>query len=204
MFLHVTTMIEGRKGDKLLMRIGGMAFPHVAVMDVDGTVVREHSQAPTVEAFKQTGAAGYQRLEMRKKAAAGDRDAILELALSRAQAGQITSRRLEREVARAGELTPAEQQRCHRTLTALRFDEAKIFAQGAWFARMLAKGLVPEGDERQTAFFLEILKWAEFQEDAAAYERALKEMRRMHGKDERVAEFFEMADRKLAELKAAK
>jgi len=201
MFLHVTTMIEGRKDDELLMRIGGAGFPHLVVMDVDGSVVREHAAAPTVEAFKQTGAVGTQRLALRKKAAAGDRDAILELALARATAGQITSRKLAREVARAGELTPAEQQRYRKTLTTLRFDEAKIYAQGAWFARMLADGLVPEGGERQTAFFLDILKWAEFQEDVATYERALKEMRRMHGEDQRAAEFFAMADSKLAELK---
>jgi hypothetical protein len=203
MFLHVTTMIEGRKGDDLLMRIGGAAFPYVAVMDVDGSVVREHNAAPTVEAFKETGAVGRKRLELRKKAAAGDRAAILQFALARATAGQITSRKLEREIARVGELSPAEEQLYKRTLTTLRFDEARIYAQGAWYARMLAAGLVPEGDEKQTAFYLEILKWAEFQEDVATYERALEEMRRMHGEEKRVAEFFEMADSKLAELKAA-
>lgn len=204
MFLHVTTMIEGRKDDELLMRIGGAAFPHVVVMDVDGSVVREHMGAPTVEAFKESGAVGYQRVAMRRKAAAGDRDAILELALGRAKAGQITSRKLEREIKRAGELTPAERERYRKTLTTLRFDESKIYAQGAWFARMLGEGLVPEGGEQQTAFYLEILKWAEFREDVAIFERALKEMRRMHGEDERAAEFFKMADAKLVELKAAK
>jgi hypothetical protein len=203
MFLHVTSMIQGRKDDELLMRIGGAAFPHLVVMDVDGSVVREHSAAPSVEAFKETGAAGRQRLALRKKAAAGDRGAILEFALARAAAGQTTSRKLARAIARAGELSPAEDQLCRNALTTLRFDEAKIYAQGAWFARMLADGLVPEGEEKQTAFYLEILKWAELQEDVATYERALKEMRRMHGEDKRAAEFFAMADRQLAELKAA-
>jgi hypothetical protein len=202
MFLHVTTMIEGRKDDELLMRVGGAGFPHMVVMDVDGSVVREHAAAPTVEAFKESGAVGKQRLALRKKVADGDRAAILELALARATAGQITSRKLVREIARAGDLTPAEQERYRKTLTTLRFDEAKIYAQGAWFARMLADGLVPEGQEKQTPFFLEILKWAEFSEDVAAYERALREMRRMHGEDPRAADFFAMADEKLAELKA--
>lgn len=203
MFLHVTTMIEGRKDDELLMRIGGAAFPHVVVMDVDGSVVREHNAAPSVEAFRETGEAGKARVALRQRAKAGDRNAILQFALARATAGQITSRKLAREIARVGELSPAEEQRCKQTLTTLRFDEAKIYAQGAWFARMLADGLVPEGDDKQTAFFLEILKWAEWQEDVAAYERALAEMRRMHGEDRRAAEFFAMADQQLAELKAA-
>ena len=96
MFLHVTTMIQGRKDDELLMRIGGAAFPHLVVMDVDGTVVREHRAAPSVEAFRQTAEAGKARLALRKKAQAGDRDAILKLALERATAGQITSRKLAR------------------------------------------------------------------------------------------------------------
>lgn len=203
MFLHVTTMIEGRKDDELLMRIGGAAFPHLVVMDVDGTVVREHRAAPSVEAFRETAEAGKARVALRGKAQAGDRDAILKFALARATAGQITSRRLVREIARAGELAPAEEQLYKKTLTTLRFDEAKIYAQGAWFARMLADGLVPDGDEKQTAFFLEILKWAEWQEDVATYERALEEMRRMHGEDQRAVEFFAMADRQLAKLKAA-
>jgi hypothetical protein len=203
LFLHVTSMIQGRKDDELLMRIGGAAFPHLVVMDVDGSVVREHSAAPSVEAFRETGKAGQARLALRRKAEAGDGDAILELALARAAAGQTTSRKLARAMARAGELSPEEEQLCKKTLTTLRFDEAKIYAQGAWFARMLADGLVPEGDEKQTAFYLEIMKWAEFSEDVATYERALKEMRRMHGEDQRAAEFFAMADQQLAELKAA-
>ena len=202
MFLHVTTMIEGRKDDELLMRIGGTAFPHLVVMDVDGSVVREHAGAPTVEAFKESGAVGRKRLALRQRAAAGDRDAILELALARATAGQITSRKLAREIERAGDLTPAERERCEKTLTTLRFDESQIYAQGAWFARMLADGLVPEGTEKQTTFFLEIMKWAEFAQDVATYDRALKEMRRMHAEDPRAAPFFQMAKEKLAELKA--
>ena len=203
LFLHVTTMIEGRKDDELLMRIGGAAFPHLVVMDVDGSVVREHRAAPSVEAFKESGEAGKARIALRRKAKAGDRDAILQFALARATAGQITSRKLAREIARAGELSPAEEQLYRKTLTTLRFDEAKVYAQGAWFAGMLADGLVPEGDEKQTAFFLEIMKWAEWREEIATYERALKEMRRMHGEDQRAAEFFAMADRQLAKLKAA-
>ena len=46
------------------------------------------------------------------------------------------------------------------------------------------------------------MKWAEFSQDVATYERALKEMRRMHAEDQRAAPFFAMAKEKLAELKA--
>ncbi|MHC4549948.1 MAG: hypothetical protein ACYTEZ_14345 [Planctomycetota bacterium] len=200
MFLHITTMIEGREDDDLLMRIGGTAFPHLVVMDVDGSVIREHRAAPTVEAFRETGEAGRQRLALRASAAAGDRDAILKLAFARADGQQITSKRLRREVARAGRLTAEEQERFAKALTGLLFAEAEVCAQGAWYLRMEKEGLVPQEVEPRTQFYVGILKWAEFQEDAAIYGRALEEMRKMHGEEPRAESFFRMARRKLAQL----
>ena len=86
MFLHVTTHIEGKKNDDLLGKKGGTGFPYLCVMDNQGDVIAK-PMGRDVPAFKQSLTDGQKYLDLRAKAASGDRDAKIEFTLLRAKMG---------------------------------------------------------------------------------------------------------------------
>jgi len=199
-FLHVTAMIEGRKDDDLLARLGGRSLPWMAFLDCDGTVLASHDGAPTVAAFRETLADVTRTFALRDKAAAGDRDAIVAYALDQARRFRINSRQLRAEMARAGELKPDEQAAYRAALRDLLFEEADHYARGEWYARMEKDGLVPEDERQRTDFYLGILAWAEFQGDVETFKRALGEIRKLHGDKEQAAGFFRQVEEKLKDM----
>ena len=201
-FLHVTSLIEGRKDDTLLLRMGKESWPAVLILDEYGGILADHRSAPTVEAFRATAAPALRRFELRKKALEGDRDAAYAYAMERAERDQMTSRELRREMERLAPLSEKEQERFKAALTELLLGEAELFAQAEWFARMEKEGLVPDGLEGKLNFYIHLLGWAEFREDPAEMERILGILKELVKGQPGVEGFFAKAEAKLADLKA--
>jgi len=89
-FLHITTRIEGRKGDDLLSdKADRVSFPTLMIMDKDGTVVARHTQDFSVPEFERMARNAQAVVDLRKKAAGGDSAAKADLALMEVRSGVL-------------------------------------------------------------------------------------------------------------------
>jgi len=201
-FLHVTTLIEGRKDDNLLLRMGKKSWPTVLVLDEYGGVLADHRSAPTVEAFRETAAPALRRFALRKRALEGDRDAVYAYAVERAGRGQLTSPQFRREMERVAPLSEKEQKDAKALLTELLLGEAELYAQAEWFARMEKEGLVPTDLEGKLNFYVPLLGLAEYRENPAEMERILGILKELLKDQPGTEGVFDKAEEKLADLKA--
>jgi len=117
-FLHVTTRIEGRKGDDLLTaKTGSALFPTIMILDSTGDPLLTITRAATsvwgragmpVRVYAQKLAACERYVALREKAAAGDTSVQLDLAVAGVRIGKLKVAVLDEAVAGV-QLTPEQQ-----------------------------------------------------------------------------------------------
>ncbi len=202
MFLHVTTQIPGRSHDDMLGTVGGRGFPHLCVLDFDGSVLATHGGDRSAEGFKKTTSKAMAFVDLRKKAGSGDNNAKIDFAILRGEMGQLSVADLQRELGALGKLSPAQEKSLGGVLANARFDEIQKTAVGEKCAGMLAQGLIPADEQKRGSFWLQIVEYADFRRDADLYEQALEGAKAVYGGNPQAAAFFKQKESRLAELKA--
>ncbi len=202
MFLHVTTQIPGRANDDLLGKVGGRGFPHVCVLDADGGVLATHGGDRSAEGFAKTAGKAMEFVDLRKKAESGDKTAKIDYAILRAEMGRLTVAELHGELSALGKLSPAQEKALGGVLANARFDEIQKTAVGEKCAGMLAQGQIPADEQKRGSFWLQIMEYADFRNDATLYEQALEGAKAVYGGNPQAAGFFKSKETRLAELKA--
>ncbi len=203
MFLHVTTQIKGRKDDDLLGKKGGRGFPFLCVMDDQGNVLAQHEGDRTAEAFEATVGEAQKFIDLKKRAASGDKPAGIDYALARCRKGQINFEELSKELKPLGKLT-AEQQKAFDGLKADDLVRQTLDVEvGRKFAEMQSKGIIPVDEEQEQRFWEHIRSYAETTKNVKVFETWLAFMKTKFGSHPNAKPYFEAQEQKLAEMKAA-
>jgi len=186
--MHVTTHIEGHKDDDLLDRKGGTGWPYIVFMDANGDVITE-ADGRSVEDFRKTGAKIVKLGELRKKAAAGDEAAVIELALLEGELGLAKYAEVEKRLA-GKTLTDAQK----ATLTELHANSAvkdvlESLTPGggedalrAATEKLLAlkkEGLAPTSPQLRFPFYNLLLRYGMMEKDPDLATDALNELKKM-------------------------
>ncbi len=211
------TRIEDREDDELLYDLGGREHPSVFFLDAEGSVIARHdAEDPSVKALEETGGKVARSLELRKKAAAGDEAAQLDLLIAQCDLGVIEFSDLEGEV--EGKTLAPEQERAIGTLRAdatvsdmqavLRKnrDQAAKDLVAEEFVALYRKGTHPGRASSRRFYWIVIAGQAVAKKDAAMLKDAIAGLRAAHGAEPppHVAKQLEELDGKLKELEAAK
>ena len=212
-FLHITTRIEGRKNDDLLQKMGFRGFPSFAVLDVEGEIIAKHNGARSAEAFQETLDQAAKFIDLQKRAAAGERGAIIELALMECQMGRIKLAECEARLSDVGELNDEQK----ATLAGLRVDgkiqeqldklnsdrsQATFEAAAKVFLGMLEAGEKPSGGMAKNVF-TQVRAGHSMRTENAAEAEAIHEYLKQELKDTPKAQgFLDRLAGRIADLKA--
>ena len=146
-----------------MQKKGFRGFPSFAIMDAEGEVIAQHNGARDASGFQESLDKAAKFIDLQKRAAAGERDAIIELALVECQMGRIKIAECEARLKDAGELNEAQK----ATLAGLRIDgkvnaqleklqggggQAALEAAAKEFLGMLNAGEIPSGGMARNVF----------------------------------------------------
>ena len=147
-----------------MQKKGFRGFPSFAIMDTEGEVIAQHNGARDASGFQESLDKAAKFIDLQKRAAAGERDAIIELALVECQMGRIKIAECEARLKDAGELNEAQK----ATLAGLRIDgkvnaqleklksggggQAALEAAAKEFMGMLKAGEIPSGGMAKNVF----------------------------------------------------
>jgi len=197
--LHEVSAADG--GRAALAEAGGEHAPHFAWLDRDGTLLFPHDVSRTVAAFASMGARADRFFSARAAAREDDTAAQLDYAIERAAVGRMTLHALQREITRLGPASDPQRARLEEIRPALEFERVRRALKGERYLDLMRSGFVPAGVGSKTEFFVEILRFAEYTEDAELYARMLARLRRLHGGHDHAAAFFAEAERTLERLR---
>ena len=198
-FLHITTQIEGRKHDDLLGTVGGRGFPSFFFLDAKGEVVGQvQGSDRTAEGFAESAKQAQEFIDVRNKAAAGDKGAKFKYALARAGMGKLTVEEFKKEIKGVGKLSDADQAAYNGALADLMVDEIQATAVGERFAKMLSEGLVPVDNMKQVNFYWALFGYAEHVKDVALMGKAFTGLQTAAGDDPRFVRAVQNAEQRLA------
>ena len=215
MFLHVTTRIEGKKNDDLLGKKGGGGFPYLCVMDNQGDVIAK-PMGRDVPAFEQSLTDGRKYLDLKVKAATGDREATIEFTFLRTQMGNVGYDELVKTIEEIGKLTPEQTERYNALRGDAKYNDImKKYAETARespdaaratamtsFVEMYKQNLVPSG---RTAgrFWRMIAGEAQKNMDPEMFEVAYNALEKQFGDDTRYRGYLDQMRAKVVDLKKA-
>jgi len=203
-FLHITTHIEGRKDEDLFGTLGGRGFPTFFFLDAKGDVVAQHDGPRSAEGFAATKEKAQEFIDLRNKAAAGDKAAKFKYTLARAGMGKLTVAELQKEIKGLGKLSDADQATYRSALAELMVDEIQQTAVGERYAAMLKDGLVPSDAQKQVQFYWTIFGYAEYSKDVTLAGKALAGLKTAAAGEARYARALDNADQRYAKMKEAK
>jgi hypothetical protein len=210
LFCHITTHIQGEKHANLLEEKGGEGFPHIVFMDAEGSVLAVHEDDRTAEAFAKTGAKAKTFMELKAKAAKGDKTAKVDLIIAQLDMGQIKAADAEKQLKEAGALTKEQQAKLDAIMVnATVMDivkgiesEAEAKTAGKKFYEMQKAGKpAPTSDQAMQPYFILGMGAAEEAKDAATFEKNLNALKAKFGSNPQAQKFFEAKEKKLEELK---
>lgn len=111
LFCHFTTKVKGDKHQGLLAEKGGDKFPHLAMLDAEGSVLAVVASEPTLEALKKSASRAHAVATLRRKAAAGDKTSQFELLVADYEAGQLPGSVLDKRLEKIGKLSEEQRDR---------------------------------------------------------------------------------------------
>jgi len=198
-FLHVTTHLEGRKHEDLFNQLGGRGFPTFFILDSEGKVVGQVGER-TIEGFTATAKAAQEFVELEKKAAAGDKAALFDVALARARMGQLTASELTATLGKLGQLTAEQEKEYKGVLAGLLMEEVQRTAVGDRFLQMEKDGLVPTDEQQRGMFYYNIWNAAAYRKDVQNAERALTQLRELWAGNDRYKAFLANCEKQRAAM----
>jgi len=212
LFLHVTTRIQGAKYDDLLTEKGGTGFPHLAFLDASGEVIAEHNGPRTVPAFRKMLAKAKRIVELRAKAAAGDKAARIDLLILETSLGKreladlkdlLEEEGLEPDEAQKAALLGLETDESVREI-AEDFQRAKDDRTRARVRQELVAvfrgGGRPHGDMEQEYFWALLLMEGVESGDRELLRAAIEGAKPLAAESPNVANALSNAEKKLGEL----
>jgi len=210
MFCHITTQIQGEKYGDLLSEKGGNGFPYLVFMDQNGDVLAVHEGKREVDAFSETAKKAQEYVDLKKKADAGDKKAIVEVVFRELRGGRMKLDVADKKLAGI-ELSDDQK----KELEQLRADvevgdilhavktNADVPDAGKKFAERKKAGKPAPSNEQFVQYYWQfIMTYAEQEKDPALYEDALKALKEKFGKNPKAKAYFDKADKTLEKLKA--
>jgi hypothetical protein len=211
-FCHITSRVEKDPDQDLLQKKGGRGFPHIVAMDADGNVLAEHEGPPTVAGFTQTMAKAQTFIDLKKKAAGGDKAAQVELLLLQAERGHLPPEEIRKRMGQVA-LTDAQKAKIEgyladadirAVLETVNASPATQQAAGRKFLEMRKAGKpAPTGDQEAFAYWLLIMTFAESDKNTAAYEEALGALKTKLAGNPNAKKFLDDKEAVLKRLKEA-
>jgi hypothetical protein len=211
------TRIEDRADDELLYDLGGREHPSIFFLDAEGGILaRPDADDVSVKALEETAAKVVRSLDFRKKAAAGDAAAKVDLAIVQCDLGVIEFSDLEGEI--EGATLTAEQERAVGTLRAdatvtdmlavlkKNRDQAAKDLAAEEFAALYRKGTHPARPLNRRFYWQVLAEHAAGAQDAAMLRVAIEQLRAAAGAEppERLARQLKDLEAWLKKLEAAK
>ena len=187
MLLSIETHIEGRKHDRLLAQKGFRGFPSIAVLDANGDVIAKELKSRDVAGFEGLAQAATGFLELKKKAAGGDREAQIDFAIARTSLGHIDYEDLQEILEPFGKLTTEQQKQVmgfeanekvgkvlapYRRMRPNKEEMAEITDK---FLELRKAGFVPTDQQLTMTFWNYLTQRAKTTGDAALLEGCLKD-----------------------------
>ncbi len=211
LFCHVTSHVKGRKYDGLLSEKGGRGFPHLVAMDSEGNVLAVHDGPRTAQGFAATMAVAKEFVELKKKAAAGDKEAKYRVLVHGIKMGSLSPLEAEKSVNELGPLAKERQEELSGLLADLAVrdvlkgvgpDPTSQLEAGRKFMEMKRAGKPPpSGDGEVQAYWILMMRHAESRKDAAIFEEALNALKARFGGVPQAQQFFKTQEEKLRKLK---
>lgn len=212
-FLHVTTRISTDKHQDLLQKKGGRGFPHMVVMDSDGTVLAKVGQrniAGFQAAVTKATEIKTKLADLSKKAEEGDEAAKKELVKTYFQMGKYKSAAdAKKAIADMG----LKEEDFANELGVMQIDgiianirsREDVPAAQAKIGALAEKGVMPPRGQTRTfqAFWVLTMDYAKGKNNVALFEKALGEMKAVFGSNPRAAGFFQQKEAELQQMKAA-
>ncbi len=221
MFLHITSQIEGRKDDGLLSKKGLNSFPSFVFLDAGGAMLAKHQATSmadmSMEGFERTASGPVKEyLDLKAKAASGDKGAIVQLALKEATMGSIADGETLKKRLAGMELTAEQKTTVSGLMTDFKFAKA-LKAANALFKtdqatarKQLGAAIVKilNAGEMPTKKYAGLLRFAFGyclkEGELGAAEKALEGLNAAFGDSPRAAGMLDAFKTRLAEAKAEK
>jgi hypothetical protein len=207
-FLHVTSHVEGRKGEGLFGEYGGTGFPTLMYLDASGKKLADQN-VRSVEGFRKTATSLTAMTNLRARIAKGEKGLGPELLIAELNLGQVEFADAKKRFASFKKMKPAVKKQIAALLVDAEVDSLfksagsdreKFEALGEVFAKMVKDGRVPTGNSA-TMFWSSVMGYAEGKADAGLYEKAYNFLYQKYGSDERYADHFKDLAKKLAAMK---
>ncbi len=201
LFLHNTSSLKEEPYPDLLQEKGGRGFPYLVFLDAEGNVIARHEAERTVERFQATRSRAEAFLELRKKAAQGDRAAKIDLLAARAELQPITLEAAKAEAAALGALSPEESAKLEPAFLSLEVRGILMTREGAGpkLVELWKAGRVPTGGVAR-GFWSGLASQAIDSKDRALLADLLVRLRKDYGADERWKPMIESLEKRLEGL----
>jgi hypothetical protein len=201
LFLHNTSRLKEEPYPDLLQEKGGRGFPYLVFLDAEGNVIARHEAERTVDRFQATKARAEAFLELRKKAAQGDRAAKIDLLAARADLQPMTLEAAKAEAAALSALSPEESARLEPAFLSLEVREIVMSREtsGPKLVELWKAGRVPTGGIAR-AFWSGLASHAIDSKDRALLADLLARLRQDYGTDERWKPMIESLEKRLEGL----
>lgn len=209
-FLHVTSHVDGRPLDDLLMdKAERPSFPSFLFLDAAGEVVCEYAGAPDVKGFARAAQRVRHFLELKQRKAAGDAAVDIDLAITAAELWRMDVAELE-EALEEKELGEADRKRVRQLQVNAEVEETLPYVRGLKdrderlaatedLVTLHAGGVDP--DSAGTLQYWELLaEYGMEKGDARLLADAIAALRGYAGEDPRLAGRLEAMEARLKEL----
>jgi hypothetical protein len=215
LFVHITSRVPGDKHQDLMKEKGGTAFPYVAVLDAEGEVVARHRGKRTASGLREFGDKALAFVEAKKKAAAGDKRAKVQLAILRLDL-DLDKHSLEDAqtyVRDLGDMTEEQEKHVEGLLTSIEVNDLSTKTRGNRAAQVEAgqkcidmkeAGRLPTDFTAVVGFWHLVSLKALSKRDVPLYEESLGALRKACGDDPFFKDFLDGKEKALAELKEPK
>ncbi len=174
-------------------------------------MIAKHEGRRTGTAFAETGKKAKAFLELKAKAAKGDKDAKIELLIAQIEFGHLEADEAKKQVEKLGNVSDEQQKKLDAamaglevmaTLKTITRDPATQTAAGKKFYEMNKAGKpAPTGDMEAQAYWILMMNYAEKEKDAETFGTALEALKAKFGSNPRAAKFFQAQEKKLEALK---
>jgi len=211
-FLHVTTRIDDRPNDGLLIDKGGTGFPTLMYLDENGTVLGRPG-GRDVESFDTGLVTATETVnnikDLKKRIAAGDKAAANELFIIEMNLGKYDLAELKEKAKGLKKLTKEQKAELAGYMLNLRVEdvlktagrtEESLAAAGKKLMAIKAEGKLPTGDTLGSFWFV-LMGYAEAEKNADLFEEALAALKVFYADNSRAMDFLNKKDAVLKEMR---
>lgn len=202
LFCHITSQVETDSHQNLLSEKGGQGFPHFAIMNASGDVLKIHQGSRDVAGFTASvneAAQTNAKLKELTAKAKTDKAAAKELFFLKLELGHLGYEAAKKQ---AGELTLTDDEKAglKGQLASLRVNDilSKIETRDDFmkiatpkFVEMANNGEIPSNEALLQPFWISQMDWAEQEKDVKVFKRALEALEAAFGDNPRAKRFFD-------------